>query len=401
MTEIYDMPIKIKNIEKMIQFLGRLVRIILRALNGIVPKRRDLVVFISIPDFTDNSMALFEYMDSLDEDFELVWIVKNPRDDLDIKQYELNSLKALFKTFRAGYIISTHGNLSDVRVPSQVFVNVWHGMPLKAMGYAENRDLVLPFNFDDENYYLIATSIIMKNALAACFNQDPRRIFVTGQPRNDKLFKGCQEKILEKLGVDPGEYNKIVLFAPTFRKSDSMDDGRLISCKFNLPDFDINHFQEFLKDHGILCFVKFHPLEEEEATKYFKGAENIKLINTRTLQENLIDIYDILGCVDVLITDYSSIYFDFLLLDRPIIFIVPDLEEYRERRGFILEPFEFWTPGPKVKNFKKFLEELKKCTEDPKYYKKERKTINNLINHYEDSKSSKRIYKLIFKSRSI
>ncbi|MDI3484611.1 MAG: hypothetical protein PWQ74_1198, partial [Methanobacteriaceae archaeon] len=76
------MPMKIKNIEKMIQFLGRLVRIILRALNGIVPKRRDLVVFISIPDFTDNSMALFEYMDSLDEDFELVWIVKNPRDDL-------------------------------------------------------------------------------------------------------------------------------------------------------------------------------------------------------------------------------------------------------------------------------------------------------------------------------
>jgi len=370
---------------------------IFRIINRIIPKRQDLVVFNSALDFTDNSMALFEYMDSLDEDFELVWIVKNPRDDLDIKQYELNSLKALFKTFRAGYIISTHGNLSDVRVPSQVFVNVWHGMPLKAMGYAENRDLVLPFNFDDENYYLIATSIIMKNALAACFNQDPRRIFVTGQPRNDKLFKGCQEKILEKLGVDPGEYNKIVLFAPTFRKSDSMDDGRLISCKFNLPDFDINHFQEFLKDHGILCFVKFHPLEEEEATKYFKGAENIKLINTRTLQENLIDIYDILGCVDVLITDYSSIYFDFLLLDRPIIFIVPDLEEYRERRGFILEPFEFWTPGPKVKNFKKFLEELEKSIKNPEYYQKERRTINDLVNYYKDGKSAERIYKLVFK----
>ncbi|MGD9627334.1 MAG: CDP-glycerol glycerophosphotransferase family protein [Methanobacteriales archaeon] len=370
---------------------------IFRIINRIIPKRQDLVVFNSALDFTDNSMALFEYMDSLDEDFELVWIVKNPRDDLDIKQYELNSLKALFKTFRAGYIISTHGNLSDVRVPSQVFVNVWHGMPLKAMGYAENRDLVLPFNFDDENYYLIATSIIMKNALAACFNQDPRRIFVTGQPRNDKLFKGCQEKILEILKIDPANYNKIVLFAPTFRKSDSMDDGRLISCKFNLPDFDINHFQEFLKDHGILCFVKFHPLEEEEATKYFKGAENIKLINTRTLQENLIDIYDILGCVDILITDYSSIYFDFLLLDRPIIFIVPDLEEYRERRGFILEPFEFWTPGPKVKNFKKFLEELEKSIKNPEYYREERKVINDLVNYYKDDKSAERIYKLVFK----
>ncbi|MBC7119642.1 MAG: CDP-glycerol glycerophosphotransferase family protein, partial [Methanobacteriaceae archaeon] len=127
---------------------------IFKIINRIIPKRQDLVVFNSALDFTDNSMALFEYMDSLDGDFELVWIVKNPRDDLDIKQYKLNSLKALFKTFRAGYIISTHGNLLDVRVPSQVFVNVWHGMPLKAMGYAENRSVVLPFNFHDENYYL-------------------------------------------------------------------------------------------------------------------------------------------------------------------------------------------------------------------------------------------------------
>ncbi|MBC7119216.1 MAG: CDP-glycerol glycerophosphotransferase family protein [Methanobacteriaceae archaeon] len=370
---------------------------IFKIINRIIPKRQDLVVFNSALDFTDNSMALFEYMDSLDEDFELVWIVKNPRDDLNIKQYKLNNLKALFKTFRAGYIISTHGNLLDVRVPSQVFVNVWHGMPLKAMGYAiKDADEHLP-SFKDSNYYLIATSIIMRNALAACFNQDPRRIFITGQPRNDKLFKGCQKKILEILKINPSEYNKIILFAPTFRKSDFRDDGRLISCKFNLQDFDISHFQEFLRDHGILCLVKFHPLEEKEATGYFKGAENIKLINTRILQENLIDIYDILGCVDILITDYSSIYFDFLLLDRPIIFIVSDLEEYRERRGFILEPFEFWTPGPKVKNFKKFLEELEKSIKNPKYYQKERKVINGLVNYYKDDKSAERIYKLVFK----
>ena len=370
---------------------------IFRIINRIIPKRQDLVVFNSALDFTDNSMALFEYMDSLDEDFELVWIVKNPRDDLDIKQYELNSLKALFKTFRAGYIISTHGNLSDVRVPSQVFVNVWHGMPLKAMGYAENRDLVLPFNFDDENYYLIATSIIMKNALAACFNQDPRRIFVTGQPRNDKLFKGCQEKILEILKIDPANYNKIVLFAPTFRKSDSMDDGQLISHNFNLQDFDRKRFQEFLEENEILFLVKFHPLEEKKATKYFKNTKNIKLIKTETLQEKLLDLHNILPCVDILVTDYSSVYFDFLLLDRPIIFIVPDLEEYRERRGFILEPFEFWTPGPKVKNFKKFLEELEKSIKNPEYYREERKVINDLVNYYKDDKSAERIYKLVFK----
>ncbi|WP_455241149.1 CDP-glycerol glycerophosphotransferase family protein [Methanothermobacter tenebrarum] len=68
---------------------------ILRMINKIIPKRRDLVIFNSVPDFTGNSMALFEYMNSLEEDFELVWIVNNPMDDLDIGQYEFNTLKAL------------------------------------------------------------------------------------------------------------------------------------------------------------------------------------------------------------------------------------------------------------------------------------------------------------------
>jgi len=384
MTEIYDMPMKIKNIEKMIQFLGRLVRIILRALNGIVPKRRDLVVFISIPDFTDNSMALFEYMDSLDEDFELVWIVKNPRDDLDIKQYKAYHLPAILKILRAGYIISTHGNLRRVRVPSQVFVNVWHGMPLKAMGYAENRDLVLPFNFDDENYYLIATSIIMKNALAACFNQDPRRIFVTGQPRNDKLSKDCPLDLIRGY-----EYNAIILYAPTYRENGSF---------FFFPDFDKGRFQKFLKEHNILFIVKPHPLEETHAIKIFKKMENIILLEDQMLQERHLDIYDFLPCTDILVTDYSSVYFDFLLLDKPILFAVPDLEEYRKKRGFVLEPFEFWTPGPKVKNFKEFLEEIKKSIKDPDYYSQERRTINDLVNYYKDDRSSKRVYELVWGS---
>jgi len=140
-------------------------------------------------------------MDSLDEDFELVWIVKDLRDDLDIKQYKAYHPPAILKILRASYIISTHGNLRRVRVPSQVFVNVWHDMPLKTIGYAENRN-VLPFNFDDENYYLIATSIIMMNALAACFNQDPRRIFVTGQN-----FKKFLEEIKKSI-KDPDYYSQ-------------------------------------------------------------------------------------------------------------------------------------------------------------------------------------------------
>ncbi|MDI9624385.1 MAG: CDP-glycerol glycerophosphotransferase family protein [Methanothermobacter sp.] len=371
------------------------LRGILRMISRIIPKRDDLIIFTSIPDFSDNSLALFKFMNSIDENLELSWIVNEPQDNTKVKQYTRYDIKGILKILRAGCIVSTHGNLRRVRVPSQVFVNLWHGMPLKAIGHTGNKDTP-PFSFDDENYFLIATSTIMRNALSACFNQDPRRIYITGQPRNDKLFKGCDKKIFKILGIDPSVYEKIVLFAPTFRKVGAIDDGKIISYKFNLPDFNKIKFRNFLKEHKILFLVKFHPLEEKVAIKYFRGMENVKLIKTETLQENLIDLYDVLPCVDILVTDYSSVYFDFLLLDRPIIFIVSDVEEYKRRRGFVLEPFEFWTPGPKVQNFKEFLEELKKCIENPNYYRKERKTINDLVNYYKDDKSSERLYKLIF-----
>ncbi len=379
--------------EKFLSFFTLIIKLI----NYLIPKRNQ-IIFDSSPEFSDNPKALYDYISSKKTEYRLVWAVDEIQEEVDVPQYKRSTLGRLWQFLRSRYIVTSHGS-HPARTKNQVFVNVWHGMPLKAMGYAENRDVALPFNFDDENYYLIATSTIMRNALAACFNQDARRIFVTGQPRNDKLLKGCQERILEILKIDPARYNKIILFAPTFRSADYREDGQLISYNFNLPDFDINDFQEFLKDHGVLCLVKFHRLEEEKATAYFKDAENIKLINTGTLQENLIDIYDIMGCVDILITDYSSVYFDFLLLDRPIIFIVSDLEEYREKRGFVLEPFEFWTPGPKVKNFKEFLGELEKSIENPEYYQEERNVINDLVNYYKDDKSSERLYKLVFEDK--
>ncbi len=369
--------------------------LMIKLLNYLIPKKCDQIMFESFPDFSDNPKALCDYISSQDQKYKIVWTVNEVNDKIDVPQYKRFTLKRLWQFLRSKYIVTSHG-IHPARAKNQVIINLWHGMPLKAMGYALNNPESLPSNFNDNNYYLIATSIIMRNAIAACFNQNPRRIFVTGQPRNDKLFKGCQRKVLETLGVDPGEYDRILLFTPTFRKSDFIEDGRFISYKFNLPDFNRKRFQEFLKEHRILCLVKFHPFEEKEAIGYFKGAENIKLIKTETLQEKLINLYDILPCVDILITDYSSVYFDFLLLDRLILFVVPDLKEYQQKRGFVLEPFEFWTPGPKVKNFQEFLKELERSIKNSEYYQKERKIINDFVNHYKDDRSSERVYKLVW-----
>ncbi|MBC7119366.1 MAG: CDP-glycerol glycerophosphotransferase family protein [Methanobacteriaceae archaeon] len=303
----------------------------------------------------------------------------------------------MWEFLRSKYIVTSHAYLFSIKAKNQVYVNIGHGMPLKAMGAIKKMD-GYSLSSKDSNYYLIATSTIMKNALAACFNQDPRRIFVTGQPRNDKLFKNSNS--LERLlNINLNDYKKIILFLPTFRRSTKEINGELTSPNFSLPDFNREAFSQFLQSNQVLLLAKFHPFEESIAKPYFKKMSNTILITNEMLQKNFMTLYDILGCIDILITDYSSVYFDFLLLDRPIIFIVHDLEEYRERRGFTLEPFEFWTPGPKVKNFKKFLEELEKSIKNPKYYQKERRIINNLVNYYKDDKSAERIYKLVFEDK--
>ncbi|MDI3484613.1 MAG: CDP-glycerol glycerophosphotransferase [Methanobacteriaceae archaeon] len=365
-------------------WIGKGLTSILKFINRLIPKRNDQILFESIPNFSDNPMQLYNYIKSLNEGYRLYWIVDELRGDIDAPQYKRNTIGELWQFLRSKYIVTSHGHHLFLKAKNQVYVNLWHGMPLKAMGYAQNNPKILPPNSNDNNYYLIATSTIMRNALAACFNQDPRRIFVTGQPRNDKLSKDCPLDLIRGY-----EYNAIILYAPTYRENGSF---------FFFPDFDKGRFQKFLKEHNILFIVKPHPLEETHAIKIFKKMENIILLEDQMLQERHLDIYDFLPCTDILVTDYSSVYFDFLLLDKPILFAVPDLEEYRKKRGFVLEPFEFWTPGPKVKNFKEFLEEIKKSIKDPDYYSQERRTINDLVNYYKDDRSSKRVYELVWGS---
>ena len=99
-----------------------------------------------------------------------------------------------------------------------------------------------------------------------------------------------------------------------------------------------------------------------------------------------------LGNFDILITDYSSIYFDYLLLNRPIIFIPLDLEEYAQTRGFLLEPYDFWAPGPKVTTVDALIDEIRKCLADPACYEEERVVVNNLINRFQDGNSSRRVW---------
>ncbi|CDG65200.1 teichoic acid biosynthesis protein RodC-like protein [Methanobacterium sp. MB1] len=377
---------------------------LLRLVNRVIPKDESRIVFSSQPDFTDNPKALFEYLSKeYNGTYKLIWAISgdfNHYEGLDV--FSRHGLKGLLEIFRSKFIITSHNDFEDICSSNQVLVNLWHGMPLKGMGYLDNfvdekqlKDIKKGWEVDD---VVIATSPLMKLAFTACVGRNPRKIYVTGQPRNDKLFlENGQMNLSELLGFDVSKYNKIILYCPTYRVwHDRIDGNPKNEDIFDFEDFDESKFMKYLIDNDILFLLKLHPAEEKLYLSKFKSNENIRILTSEMFLSKFLDLYDILNSVDMLITDYSSVYFDFLLLDRPILFTPTDIQEY-SRRGFALEPYDFWAPGPKVCSQSKLMEELEKFNDNPNYYQKERNTINELVNIHKDGNSSKRVWNLIKK----
>lgn len=381
---------------------------LLRFINRLIPKDKTRIIFSSYPDnFADNPKALSEYISKEHNGiYKLIWAIPGT-DNHNSKNNKFNiinthSVRGLYEIFRSKFIITSNNAYSSLSSSNQILVNLWHGMPLKGMGYLDNFEDEKQLNYIKRTWgyddVVIATSPIMKNVISACVSRNPRKIYVTGQPRNDKLFyANGKDNLTELLGSDISKNSKIILYCPTYRIWGNRIEGNPKKDDiFDFEDFDETEFMRYLIKNNILFLLKLHPFEEKLYLSKFKSNKNIKVLTSEIFLSNFLDLYDILNSVDLMITDYSSLYFDFLLLDRPILFTPNDIQEY-SKRGFALEPYDFWTPGPKVFSFSKLIEELQNFSDNSNYYKTERKTINELVNTYKDGNSSERVWSIIKK----
>lgn len=137
---------------------------LLRLVNRVIPKDESRIVFSSQPDFTDNPKALFEYLSKeYNGTYKLIWAISgdfNHYEGLDV--FSRHGLKGLLEIFRSKFIITSHNDFEDICSSNQVLVNLWHGMPLKGMGYLDNfvdekqlKDIKKGWEVDD---VVIATS---------------------------------------------------------------------------------------------------------------------------------------------------------------------------------------------------------------------------------------------------
>ena len=301
------------------------------------------------------------------------------------------------------YIMAIAGILvCDSRQPEYIkkkkgahFIQTWHGTPLKKLaldmesvsidGDTDLGKYKKAFYQDSRAWdYLISqnrySTDIFRRAFA--FNKEVLEI---GYPRNDILFQGNRPEYIENLKKEMGlpSDKKVLLYAPTWRDNQFYDKG---AYKFaSTLDFDL--LQEKLgKDY--VCIVKYHYLVKDQLdwSKY-RG-----FVYQFDMCEDIAQLYLV---ADMMITDYSSVMFDYSLLKRPMLFFAYDLENYKDNlRGFYFDFIEE-APGPITRTTKELIESIQQY--NPEDFEEKYKAFHQKYNHADDGNASKNMVQLIGK----
>ncbi|MDR0917710.1 MAG: CDP-glycerol glycerophosphotransferase family protein [Oscillospiraceae bacterium] len=364
-----------------------------------------MFIFMSQPDFACNPHALWEYITER-TDSKTAWLVRKQEVLFTLRErgircelYDTEKGNELLS--QANYVICN--TIYDFpKHQNQIFVNLWHGSGIKAHGYfyknLKNSEIRKMKKFCDNTDLLCLHSLDDRFRLSAMLGFDIRKAIVTGQPRLDcvKNSNG-KEKLSKIFGEKTANYKKLIFFVPSFRANSSGCSGDFFSDNiFRTADFDNNKLCDFLEVNDAALVYKLHPVEQNA----FLGIDNNFNKHCFELTDNMLfsnDVrYDeILNAFDVLITDYSSIAFDWLLLNRPILYLVPDYDKYCKSQGFVFNNIDDYMPGDKVKTFCELLAALESAFNDTQKYHNQ---IENVIKYrfdYTDGQSAKRVYDTI------
>lgn len=287
------------------------------------------------------------------------------------------------------------------------WVQMWHGVPLKRIerdipdpqhwvvktlrnldaGRARSRLRALlynPWRLKKEEM-ACCTSDMLAPIFARAFGLADGQVRVTGYPRNDAIVWPSGEAVgARTLDSDPFQEaagKRILLYVPTFR--DNASGGSASVFEHTWTARQQLELDELLQRLNAVLFVKLHP---HVATKW----QVVETVNTIRCLPAGLDVYPFLNRVDALLTDYSSIFFDYLLLERPVIFYCYDLEEYQTSRGFYFD-YDDVTPGPKARTFSELLTAIEGTVQGTLDFSKELTRVKNLFHKYSDGQSSKRI----------
>lgn len=356
-----------------------------------------------------NPYAIFLELVNNEEfkDFTHVWVLEDDAGNqpvldafagnkhvITVSRHSNNHLKYLAS---AGYIIT------NVSLPfyyckkeGQIYVNTWHGTPVKSLGYdvpgaATTISNVLR-NFLSTDYIISSspflTSIFLeKHKLQGLYNG---KIIEEGYPRNDRLFNANKDEvvsILRKYNISIDPTKKVILYAPTWKGSD-----------YYHPQVDVDEYINFKKTlENNLNTTEYQILIKPHQVVYKELLKSGRLDDT--LIPAYIDTNELLSITDILISDYSSIFYDFVASGKPVIFYIPDLAEYCEYRGLYMKPEEL--PGPALTSVENVADSINNLDETINKFQSKYAHAKDFACPYDDGKVTKRLVDIIFRGKTV
>lgn len=364
--------------------IHKILKVVLSIIGYLYSIIKPIIVFESVPDYSDNTLAVYNEMikRGMNKKYTLVWLCKN-KWDYDNNENVIFVTSTFWKyiySYSAKCVICCNKFLPSHHI-RQKSLYLTHGEPIKRL-----KDYYAPQNID----YVIGLSSQLNKVMAKELRLPEHKFYVTGFPRNDNLFNPNNKRNVRKLFG--GKYYKIIMWLPTFRQHKKHDVDKCTSSP--LPVIHNKEaaigINDFLRKTNILIILKPHFAQD---LSYIQDnhLSNLLFIDDSFFKENNINLYELLGGCDALITDYSSVYYDYLLCNKPIAVMWEDIEEYQKNRGFALD-VNYYTKGAykiyKFEDFKSFLEKIGKG-EDP--LKEQRYKINQIVNQHQDAYSAKRV----------
>lgn len=360
---------------------------------------------------TDSPLAIFRYLKANKQyqDLQHVWVVTDtskkhiekmvanlPKDyGKDIIWIKRNSIDYAKWLLRAKYLI-TNSTFQSFwhKKTEQIYINTWHGTPLKFMGYDIPGSKTSLKNV--QRNLFMADYIISPNEHTSHVFLDryklnglyQGKVLEAGYPRIDLTYGNNHEATLNYLkqqGIQIDQKKPIVMYTPTWKGTSITNPSGSINQIYE----EIKVLKQLNPDKNIL--VKVHPYAYKLASRH----EELKAY----LVPDEVDANLILGITDILITDYSSIFFDFMVTDKPIIFYAWDHELYSSYRGMYFKDSEL--PGPIFDDIQQVGQALQQIDQVIVNYKVKYQSLKEKIVPYDDGQVTKRIVQTIFDQKTI
>lgn len=370
-----------------------------------VPIDDKLAIFVSFhgTGYSDNPKAIYEKMlqDPRFDDFRFIWFIKKKKSSVReipgaiIKPYYSPSY--FFYMARAKYwVINCKMPTYIKKKDKQVYLQTWHGTPLKRLGcdievsegmtfYRSKisfEEMCETYRKDSEKYnFMITPNRFCTEIFPKAFLVEPEKLIETGYPRNDFITNTTEnevEEIKKKWGIPLDK--KVVFYAPTWRDTSFVASGYTFELKA-----DFRKWKEVLGEDYVVVFKPHYLI----INKYEHDEELEGFLYSIPASAEINQFYVI---SDVLVTDYSSVFFDYSVLNRPIYFYMYDRTEYQDQmRGFYLD-VDTELPGDIYTDEVNMLEEIKNNIYD--YSSLEE--FNKKFNHMQDGKCTERVIDIVF-----